>query len=80
MEYIFGVIVSLLVQWVKQAGGLKSTQVIITLLVGSILAATIFTFFKDSSWWAVGMQILVTASAFHNLILKRFLDFDVKIN
>lgn len=72
MEYILGVIVSLVAQGAKKY--LKSdpltTQLIVVVL--AMLAAGFYVWFKDTGIWETILSVLVTAGATHNFILRKF--------
>lgn len=72
MEYIFGVIVSLLAQAMKKSLGTDTLGTYIAVAALSVLAAGAYVFFKDTSLWPVIVQIAVVAGAVHNFILRRF--------
>ena len=72
MDYILGVAVSLVVEAIKRKGGLSSIGSMITLLVISILGGGAYVYLQSTGSWQTIVQVLVAASAFHNLVLKRF--------
>lgn len=71
-EYLLGVVVSLIVEGVKKWLGTNILGTYTVLLVISLIGAAIYHFLADTIYWQSIVQILVTASAFHNLLLRRF--------
>jgi len=72
MEYIFGIIVSLIAQVFKRVLGTDTLGTYAAVAALSILAAGVYVLLKDTPIWAVIVQILITAGAFHNFIIRRF--------
>lgn len=72
MEYILGVIVSLIAQAWKRFLGTDTLGTYIGVAAISMLAAGFYVIVKDTSVWPVLVQVLVTAGAFHNFVLRRF--------
>ena len=71
MTYALGVLASLIVQVVKKYLGTTKLGTYIALFVVSILAGAIYVELRASSFWTVFTQVVVAASAFHNLLLRR---------
>lgn len=72
MEYIFGALASLLVQWVKVKQGTNKWATMAFLLLVSLGAAGLYQWLYEKGLWEGFMQILITAGAVHNFILRRF--------
>jgi hypothetical protein len=72
MEYIIGIAVSLLVQWVKSNTNLGGWKTIGVLLVVSLFGALIYTYLVHLGLWSSVANILVTAGAFYTFIIQRF--------
>ncbi len=72
MEYIIGVIVSLVVQAVKKYAGDSDWLKMAIVLILSIFASAIYYFVKDTTFWQTLLQILTTAGATYTFIIKRF--------
>lgn len=73
MEYALGVFVSLVVEGVKHYSKERwSTFSIYSILaLLSILVGVVYVMFADTPYWRAITQVIVTASAFHNLVLRR---------
>lgn len=67
MEYILGVIVSLIVQKTKK----YSVNTYVTLLLISVGASLGYFLLNQYGYWTTLAQILITAGAFHNFIIRR---------
>lgn len=72
MEYIIGVIVSLVVQAVKKYAGDSDWLKMAIVLILSIFASAIYYFVKDTAFWQTLLQILTTAGATYTFIIRRF--------
>lgn len=73
MEYLLGIVVSLIVEGVKKYSGADSFMVHITLFLVSLAGALAFVYFSaNTALWQVFLQVVVAAAAFHNLILRKF--------
>lgn len=71
MEYILGIIVSLIAQISKEKLSQTGTLVLVFLL--SILASVAYFFLiQNETIYNSFVQIMVTAGAFHNFIIRRF--------
>ena len=73
MEYtiILGVGVSLLLQVLKKYSSSKlNTYIILFILV--TVASILYHFLVQTSYWTDIVQILATAGAFHNFVIRRF--------
>ena len=75
MEYLLGVIVSLIVEVAKKYLNSNTAGTYFILLVVSVAGATGYYFLANTSYWATIVEILTTAAAFHNLVIRR-LDSD----
>lgn len=71
MDYILGIVVSLVVEVIKKKGGMNSLGTMVSLLVLSVGAATGYYFLVGSAYLATMTQILVVAASFHNLIIRQ---------
>lgn len=72
MEYIIGVIVSLVVQGVKKIAGDNDWLKLAIVLVLSIFASALYYFLKETTFWQTLLQILTTAGATYTFIIRRF--------
>ena len=72
MEYLLGVVVSLVVEWAKKYLGTDTLGTHAALLAVSIVGAAAYVWFKDTSFWPLMVQTIMVAAAFHNLILRKF--------
>jgi hypothetical protein len=72
MEYLLGVIVSLVVQGGKKI--MKTTKIgtYVYLLSMSMLAGAAYYYTSQSDFWPALVQIGTAAAAFHNLVIRRF--------
>lgn len=71
MDYILGIVVSLVVEWVKKKGNMSSLGTMVSLLVLSVGVATGYYFLVGSEYWMQIAQIIVSAAGFHNLIIRQ---------
>lgn len=71
MEYFLAVVVSLIVQGTKKYITDKFTKYVFFFGV-SVLAAGGFVWISGQDFYPAVMKIVIAASAFHNLILRRF--------
>jgi hypothetical protein len=72
METILGILVSGLVQWLKNKYK-TSEYVTLSILVGvALFGAVLYTWLKAAGYWEVVYNILITAGAFYAFVLKRF--------
>lgn len=74
LPLIVGVIVSLLVQLLKNKYGTKSPATLAIVLAASIIAAWGYTYLQSVGLWEVFLPILTTAGAFYTFIIARFED------
>lgn len=72
MEYLLGVAVSLVVEAVKKFVKDDPFTTHVVLFAVSVLGAGLYVFFSTQDFWPVIVQVLVSAAAFHNLVLRRF--------
>lgn len=74
MEYILGIIVSLLAQGFKKSvkGDKFSMYVFVAAL--SVVFAGVYELLGDAELWVAIVTVLTTAGAFHNFIIRRFED------
>jgi len=72
MIYFIGIIVSLLVQWLKGKYGTSSWKTLGILLGVSVIAAGIYTYLSYAGLWEITAQVLVTAGAFYTFVIARF--------
>ncbi len=71
MEYLLGVIVSLIVEAAKKYFDTNTVGTYAVLLVTSILGASGYYFLTHSAYWTTIAEILTIAAAFHNLVVRR---------
>jgi len=74
MEYLLGVVVSLLTQAAKKWGQTDMLGTHLALLSLSIIGASAYVYLSASDLWPAIVQILLTASAFHNLVIRKLED------
>lgn len=72
MEYILGVIVSVLTQALKRWFGTEPFTTQVVVLVLSLVAGIAYTLLYHSPWWSSIVTVLATAGATHNFILRKF--------
>ena len=72
MEYILGVIVSLIAQGFNKAAKGDKFAMYVFVLAISIVSAGIYTMYKDTELFATFILVLTTAGAFHNFVIRRF--------
>ena len=71
MEYLLGVLVSIIVEVAKKYFNSNTAGTYFILLVVSLVGATGYYFLAHSAYWATSVEILTVAAAFHNLIIRR---------
>ena len=74
MEYLLGVVVSIIVEATKKYLNSNTPGTYFILLVVSVAGATGYYFLAHSSYWATIVEILTVAAAFHNLVIRRLTD------
>lgn len=72
MEYMIGVIVSLVVQLVKRITKADTFGSYVLLFIFSLLGGLVYYILQHSGHWQAIVQIVTVAAAFHNLIIRRF--------
>lgn len=72
MEYILGVVASLVVQAIKKYLGTDSfaTQALVLMIVFCVSASWVI--FQDTAVWETFLKVLVTAGAVHNFVIRKF--------
>ncbi len=71
MDYFLGIIISFIVEFIKKYFGTTRFGTLLALFIISFLGAGIYTFLSIQDYWTGVMKIIITASAFHNLIIRR---------
>jgi hypothetical protein len=71
MEYILGVFVSLSVEGLKSKYGADGMRTMTILTLASVGAAVIYAVLSANGYWSTLAQILTTAGAFHNFIIRQ---------
>lgn len=71
MEYLLGIVVSLLVETSKKYFNTNTAGTYFLLLVVSVIGASVYYFLARSSYWPSILQILTIAAAFHNLVIRQ---------
>ena len=71
MEYLLGVVVSIIVEAAKKYFDANIMGTYFLLLVVSLVGATGYYFVSHSVYWATIVEILTIAAAFHNLVIRR---------
>lgn len=74
MEYIIGVAISLLMQAIKRFLGTNAFGTNVALFIVSLAVAGLYVALAGTAIWDTAMQVFVTASAFHNIIIRRVED------
>lgn len=69
---IAGVVVSLLVQWLKKRFGTDEYKTLGVVAAVSLVGAAAYTSLVAAGYWESVLEILVTAGAFYTYILARF--------
>ena len=72
MEYIFGVIITLLVKYLKTKFETDGMTTALILVVISLVSAGIYMLLVSVGYWETLAQILIVAGAFHNFIIRSF--------
>jgi len=71
MEYLLGVVVSIIVEVAKKYLNANVQGTYFILLVVSVVGATGYYFLAHSTYWSTIAEILTVAAAFHNLVIRR---------
>lgn len=74
MDYFIGILISLVVEWVKKYFGTTSIGTMTILAVISIVVGVIINFLQTGypAGISTAVQIFTIAGAFHNLVIRRF--------
>lgn len=72
MEIFLGVVVSGLIQWLKNKYKTGEYVTLLILAGISLVGAGLFTWLSSAGYWDVVYNVLVTAGAFYAFVLKRF--------
>lgn len=72
MEFLTGVIVSLVIQGLKKWWGLDKFGTYIALAVLSLAGAYAYIWLASAGYWESVVQTLIVAGAVHNFVLRRF--------
>lgn len=72
MEYFLGVLASMVAQIIKKLFGTDTLGTYVALGIVTLVCATVAVAFQDTPLWASFLQVLATAGAFHNFIIRRF--------
>lgn len=72
MEYILGVVVSIVVEVVKKYVGTSKLGTLTTLLALSLVGGWLFVLVSSTAYWQVLLQVLGAAAAFHNLVIRQY--------
>lgn len=72
MEYISGIVVSLIVEGVKKHTKADSFTTHLILFVAAIVGAGVFVWLSSTEFWPVILKVLTSAAAFHNLVIRKF--------
>lgn len=70
MEYLFGVIVSLLVKFLKSKFKTDGTTTALILVGVALVGAGLYVWLQSAGYWSALAQILITAGGFHNFIVR----------
>ena len=71
MEYIIGIVVSMIVEWVKKQGNTNSLGTIVTLFILSVAGGAGYVYLASTPYWQTIATILTAAATFHGLIIKQ---------
>jgi len=71
MEYALAVLVSIVVDIAKRFWKTNSLGTYALLAVFALLASSFYVWGSQAIWWEQFVQIVIVASAFHNIILRR---------
>ncbi|GEM_PF-3453528 len=71
MEYLLGVVVSIIVEVVKRYFQSNTLGTYVILLIVSVAGATGYYYLVHSAYWSTIGEILTIAAAFHNLVIRR---------
>ena len=71
MEYLLGVVVSIIVEVAKKYLNSNIFGTYFILLLVSVVGATGYYYLAHSAYWTTIAEILTVAAAFHNLVIRR---------
>ena len=69
---LVGIVVSLLVQWLKSMTNLGEYKTLGVVLLVSLLGAWGYTFLVAAGYWQSVLAVLLTAGSFYTYIIARF--------
>lgn len=71
MEYLLGVLVSIIVQVYKKLLKTSTVGTYFALLVVSVLGAGVYYYLSFTEYWPTVVKVLTIAAAFHNLVIRQ---------
>ena len=72
MEYLLGIIVSLVTQGFKAKYESNPTKTLAVVAVGCVAIAFAYTRVVDTAYWPILVTTLTTAGAFYTFVVQRF--------
>lgn len=73
MEYAIGVAASLVVEVVKKYWGTDTIMTHVALAIVSLAGALGYVWLSaDTALWQSFLQVVIVASSFHNLVIRKF--------
>ncbi len=72
MEYIIGVLVSLLVQFLKPRMGTDTVGTMLIVLMISFIGAGSYVLLSNTPFWATFVQVVTVSGAFYAFIIRQF--------
>ena len=71
MTYALGVLVSLVVQAIKEYFGTTTFGTYLALAAVSVVFGGIYVVLVNTSYWSTITEVITAAAAFHNLVIRR---------
>jgi predicted membrane protein len=76
---LVGAAVSVLVQFIKNSVGTSRAFTVTVVIVLSLIAGTVYTFFRNTAIWEAGLQVLLYANAVYGFIISYFESIEPKV-
>lgn len=72
MEYFIGVVVSLIIQFIKNKLGTGTTATMFAVVMFSFIGAASYVLLSNTSFWPTILQVITVSGAFYAFIIQRF--------
>lgn len=72
MVIFIGVVVSLLVQWIKVVTKSNNALTLTYVAIVSLAGAGLYVYFSAQAYWSTVLTVLTTAGAFYTFVISQF--------